>query len=549
MTVTLESLSIDLSLNTKPFKRDAKSATDAVADFENKLGDTMFRFNKQLQQASLELSKMQNSFGGGMTETLQGSMSGLIASPFSETVEKANSSMKKLAQSTTQVAKAAKGSLANFDQINITAQAASKTASALGENTAGTVNGSEGSILPELSFQPEEALSGMDKIVASFQNLKGWIDENFSVIVAAFGGLGIALSGLVTPESFFAGIAGFFALLAANPLTAFLSVLALLADGFILAYLNVESFREGVNNLAENWKVSFSELTGSLQEIWDVFVEKFAEPLKEVFINQFGRFWTEHLQPFFSQVMQMLTALFELIATLFSTVLEPIYKEVAESFFPILVNCLDDILEIALNCIGNVLDMLTGLTQALTGVLTFLTGVFTLDWERAWQGLGEILEGVLAILPESFKNSINDAIVFVNKLLKAAEKAFNFLLSGINAVSSFLGTSEIEPLQVFQIPKLARGGIVTSPTLAMVGEAGKEAVLPLDSNTGWLEDVGAGSAESIVPAFFEAAMLIVEAIEKKDTSLVFDSNQAATSLYPALRREESRLGSAAILYR
>ena len=36
------------------------------------------------------------------------------------------------------------------------------------------------------------------------------------------------------------------------------------------------------------------------------------------------------------------------------------------------------------------------------------------------------------------------------------------------------------------IPYLAKGGIVDSPTLAMVGEAGKEAVMPLENNTGWM---------------------------------------------------------------
>ena len=37
------------------------------------------------------------------------------------------------------------------------------------------------------------------------------------------------------------------------------------------------------------------------------------------------------------------------------------------------------------------------------------------------------------------------------------------------------------------MPALAAGGIVTSPTLAMVGEAGKEAIMPLENNTEWLD--------------------------------------------------------------
>ena len=38
-----------------------------------------------------------------------------------------------------------------------------------------------------------------------------------------------------------------------------------------------------------------------------------------------------------------------------------------------------------------------------------------------------------------------------------------------------------------KVPALATGGIVSSPTLAMIGEAGKEAVMPLENNVEWLD--------------------------------------------------------------
>ncbi len=37
------------------------------------------------------------------------------------------------------------------------------------------------------------------------------------------------------------------------------------------------------------------------------------------------------------------------------------------------------------------------------------------------------------------------------------------------------------------IPKLARGGIINSATIAMIGEQGKEAVVPLENNTEWMD--------------------------------------------------------------
>ena len=36
------------------------------------------------------------------------------------------------------------------------------------------------------------------------------------------------------------------------------------------------------------------------------------------------------------------------------------------------------------------------------------------------------------------------------------------------------------------IPKLATGGVVNQATTAVIGEAGKEAVMPLERNTGWI---------------------------------------------------------------
>ena len=39
----------------------------------------------------------------------------------------------------------------------------------------------------------------------------------------------------------------------------------------------------------------------------------------------------------------------------------------------------------------------------------------------------------------------------------------------------------------FKIPMLATGGIVTKSTIANIGEAGREAVLPLDRNTQWMD--------------------------------------------------------------
>ena len=55
----------------------------------------------------------------------------------------------------------------------------------------------------------------------------------------------------------------------------------------------------------------------------------------------------------------------------------------------------------------------------------------------------------------------------------------------------------VNPLPVPKIPMLAKGGVVDSATLAIIGEAGKEAVVPLENNTGWMSKMASMLAEKM----------------------------------------------------
>ncbi len=78
----------------------------------------------------------------------------------------------------------------------------------------------------------------------------------------------------------------------------------------------------------------------------------------------------------------------------------------------------------------------------------------------------------------------------------------NVLISGVNALIKGLNKISIDVpdwvpaiggkkfgFNIPTIPKLAKGGIVDKATLAMIGENGKEAVLPLEKNTGWIKQL------------------------------------------------------------
>jgi SLT domain-containing protein len=73
-------------------------------------------------------------------------------------------------------------------------------------------------------------------------------------------------------------------------------------------------------------------------------------------------------------------------------------------------------------------------------------------------------------------DGVNKAIGAINYLLEKAVGVSKFL----GPVGAVLAGSGADKLRIPEIPALAQGGIVQSATLALIGESGPEAVIPLD---------------------------------------------------------------------
>ena len=95
----------------------------------------------------------------------------------------------------------------------------------------------------------------------------------------------------------------------------------------------------------------------------------------------------------------------------------------------------------------------------------------------------------------------------INGVIWVIEKGVNFAIEQLNKLSIDIpddvpvigGTKFGFNLNKVSIPRveLARGGIVPSKTYATIGEAGKEAVLPLERNTEWMDTLAEKLAEKM----------------------------------------------------
>jgi len=188
----------------------------------------------------------------------------------------------------------------------------------------------------------------------------------------------------------------------------------------------------------------------------------------------------------------------------------PITEEVRETIDPIVkrvrvgLNVMMDIVNTVLGVIGEawsqwgdeiitylsfVFDVIstvlqTSLDAFLTAIRVFLN-VLQGDWGEAWEAIEGFIDRTLSRISDLLTQwDITGAIVgFAEGLAKAVKNAFNDAL-GLPWEHT-IGEVNVRGDTVFSgetigIPALAEGGVVTQPTLAMIGESGPERVEPLD---------------------------------------------------------------------
>lgn len=142
-----------------------------------------------------------------------------------------------------------------------------------------------------------------------------------------------------------------------------------------------------------------------------------------------------------------------------------------------------------------------------TGISTMLTTVSTI-WDTTWTACKTTVTSIFDGIWSAIKNVINSIIGGIESMCNAVISGINVMINALNKISfdipdwvpglggkTFgfnLGT--IEPVS---LPRLAQGGIVDRATALIAGEAGREAIVPLENNTGWLDMVSSRIAEYI----------------------------------------------------
>ena len=158
-------------------------------------------------------------------------------------------------------------------------------------------------------------------------------------------------------------------------------------------------------------------------------------------------------------------------------------------------------LQVKFDIFGKAVDGIKTVFTQLWDVARFVFGAI----KTGFEGLKDLGASIFDGIGGAFKGVINAVISGLEGGLNFAIKGLNIILDGIDkAAGPWINFGEIPTVK---LPRLAEGGIVTGPTLAMIGEAGPEAVIPLNRAGGMgmggntiTVNVNGGDPNSIVRA-------------------------------------------------
>lgn len=225
---------------------------------------------------------------------------------------------------------------------------------------------------------------------------------------------------------------------------------------------------------------SIDSTISGIKELWDDLWKGFLKPHVTTMLSELDRLWDKYLGDIVTEVSGFVAKLIKNGTQIFNEFILPVTRFLSNILSPAFIAAFGGISNIVITSVETMAGLIKGFLKILGGITDFLTGVFTGNWRKAWQGLKDIFSGIMGNLGTLIKAPLNTIIGTVNSFIRGLNK-----IKLPNWVPGLGGKG----INIPQIPRLAKGGIIDQPTIAMVGEAGKEAVMPLENNTGWINNL------------------------------------------------------------
>lgn len=341
--------------------------------------------------------------------------------------------------------------------------------------------------------------SGWASLATALSGAFGILPQIFASIVMAVNPVNVIIGAVIATvvdlwqksKSFRDDIVSILGNIATIVQKVFLNIVAPIID--TVGKIIMDFVGDVLKPLWNTWENVFQSIMGLLSDFL-----KFATPIFSTILDILG--------PIFKLALTLLRGVFDMVFAAIRGIIERADKTICErvnnirEFFRNLGEWMEgtfgfkwkNVFETVKNAVKAFRDyvgpIINSLEVVFMGLANFIGGVFSGNWRRAWFGVRQIFESIVSGLSHIFKAPLN------------------FMIDGINKFLSGIGKIKIpdwvpgvggKGFSIPRIPRLAKGGIVSASTIANIGEAGTEAVIPLQRNTQGLDMIAEKISERL----------------------------------------------------
>ena len=343
----------------------------------------------------------------------------------------------------------------------------------------------------------------------------------------------------------------------------------------------LEAYDQYIAPAYQNIKEGLTQIVSTLLDAYNTHIA----PTIDKIANAWREFYEQHLQPVIDKAIDVLGKLVLAVSELFESCLAPFVAWCMDYMAPFISAAFEAISEAFRIVAEFITDTVSGLLDIFGGLIDYLRGIFKGDWELVWSGIKQFYIGICdtfqAIFINPLKNGLDwllntftkswenawegckkifkgvfDSLVAIAKVpINLIIDAINTMIRGINKfkidipdwVGNIPGLGGIGGksigFDIPTIPKLAKGGVLTQSTIVEAGEyagarSNPEIVTPQDI----MYDTVVSANAELASSLFQAAKMIVTAIENKDTNVMIGDEAIGRSSISYINKQTKLKG-------
>lgn len=314
------------------------------------------------------------------------------------------------------------------------------------------------------------------------------------------------------------------AVLMANPIVLIVTAIAAVIAILVVLYTKCEGFRNFVNsvasaivgfvkNAASAIAGFFKNLWATIQGIWSAVSGWFKSKVIDPLVNFFAPI-VQWISGFFQGCWIIIQAVWAAVSGWFKTnVIDPVVNfftpipGIIGGFFSGLWTSIQSIWATVsgwfnLNVIQPLVNFFAPIVESIGGFFANLWASICSIWQAAGTWFSENvttpINNAFQAIGDFVKGIFNGLIGLVEGMINRIIGAVNSFIGGFNDVvgwgASFIGVDweGLATIPEVSLPRLAKGGIVDSPTILEAGEAGTEAIVPLSELWGKMQSMISG---------------------------------------------------------